>query len=81
MPNLSHLISLTLNAFIHMVFKALTLAFRSNIAYEQAGLSTNSIIWIFNNLSYFYQAFDSSTPCQTHRQITLPASVERPNIQ
>ena len=47
-----------------------------NIAYEQAGLSANSIIWIFNNLLYFYQAFDSSTPCQTHRQITL-ASIAR----
>jgi len=48
------------------------MSYRPNIAYEQAGLCSNSIIWIFNNLLYFYQAFDSLTPCQTHRQITLP---------
>jgi len=47
-----------------------------NIAYEQAGLCSNSIIWIFNYLLYFYQAFDSLTPCQTHRQIPL-ASIAR----
>jgi len=50
-----------------------------NIAYEQAGLSSNSIIWIFNNLLYFYQSFDSLTPCQTHRQTPLAAIKDHQN--
>jgi hypothetical protein len=34
----------------------------TNIAYEQAGLSANSIIWIFNNLLYFYQNVIANCP-------------------